>query len=205
MSKQDRQGVRTAAELERKYEFGAINVQGKKIGGQDVKISQLIQTLTQLSAGINLEIAGMKTIIANMEATIEKQRNEWQKAYPIGSIYVTVDEMEPSELLGFGTWEQIKDTFLLAAGDNYNGGDIGGEAEHTLTLEEIPAHTHKFAYGVEDGAMANTMLVLPGENFESKSNKWAVTMQDFITKAGGDKAHNNMPPYLAVYVWKRTA
>lgn len=205
MSKQDRQGVRTAAELERKYEFGAINLQGKQIGGQDVKISQLIQTLTQLSAGINLEIAGMKTIIANMEATIAKQKNEWQKAYPIGSIYVTVDETVPSELLGFGTWEQIKDTFLLAAGDNYNGGDVGGDAEHTLTVDEMPKHTHKFAYGVENATATKTMLVLPGDSFESASSAWNSTQQDFILESGKGEPHNNMPPYLAVYVWKRTA
>lgn len=62
--------------------------------------------------------------------------------YPIGSIYISVSTVSPSELLG-GTWEQIKDTFLLSAGDIYSAGESGGEAEHTLTIDEMPSHNHQ--------------------------------------------------------------
>jgi hypothetical protein len=61
--------------------------------------------------------------------------------YPVGSIYMSVNNVSPETFMG-GTWEQIKDTFLLSAGDTYTAGATGGEATHTLTVEEIPSHTH---------------------------------------------------------------
>ena len=67
-----------------------------------------------------------------------------QKVYPVGSIYLSMNSANPSDIFGFGTWEQIKDTFLLAAGDTYSAGSIGGESTHTLTIQEIPSHTHAY-------------------------------------------------------------
>ena len=64
-------------------------------------------------------------------------------AHPIGSLYWSKYDTDPSELFG-GTWEQIKDTFVLAAGDTYEAGTTGGEATHTLTINEMPSHTHTF-------------------------------------------------------------
>ena len=61
--------------------------------------------------------------------------------YPIGSIYRSVKSTDPSELFG-GTWQMLKDVFLMAAGDKYAAGSTGGEAEHVLTVEEMPAHSH---------------------------------------------------------------
>ena len=54
----------------------------------------------------------------------------WDKIYPVGSIYISAASTSPATLFG-GTWEQIKDTFLLAAGDTYTAGETVGEAEHT--------------------------------------------------------------------------
>ena len=67
-----------------------------------------------------------------------------ESVYPVGSIYLSINGVNPANLFGFGTWEQIKDRFLLAAGDTYQAGSIGGEAEHTLTELEMPAHDHEF-------------------------------------------------------------
>lgn len=68
--------------------------------------------------------------------------------YPVGSIYTSTKSTSPATLFG-GTWVQIKDTFLLTAGDNYSAGSKGGSAththttgSHTLTVAETPAHTH---------------------------------------------------------------
>lgn len=68
--------------------------------------------------------------------------------YPVGSIYTSTKSTSPATLFG-GTWVQIKDTFLLTAGDNYSAGSQGGSAththttgSHTLTVAETPAHTH---------------------------------------------------------------
>lgn len=78
--------------------------------------------------------------------------DKWQDIYPIGSIYMSVNDTNPSLVFG-GTWQQIKDRFLLASGDTYDNGQTGGSATHTpsgtvgahsLTTNEIPAHTHGY-------------------------------------------------------------
>ena len=63
------------------------------------------------------------------------------RAHPIGSLYWSSVATDPTDLFG-GTWERIKDMFILAAGDIYAAGSEGGEATHTLTVDEMPAHTH---------------------------------------------------------------
>ena len=54
-------------------------------------------------------------------------------AHPVGSVYISTAATDPADLFGGGTWERIKDVFLLAAGDTYAAGASGGEAAHTLT------------------------------------------------------------------------
>lgn len=115
--------------------------------------------------------------------------------YPVGSIYMSVNNVSPANLFG-GTWVQIKDTFLLAAGNKYAAGSIGGEAEHTLTINEIPSHSHKI-YSRNWWAVSSSSESQVAGNAVSEMN------QD-SKSTGGGKAHNNMPPYLTVYMWKRT-
>lgn len=114
--------------------------------------------------------------------------------YPIGSIYMNVSETSPETLFG-GKWEQIKDTFLLASGTAYVGGTTGGEASHTLTLDEMPSHEHtgKGWAAVTDGSGSYYVLGAAGNSSRTYSTN----------TTGGSQPHNNMPPYLAVYVWKR--
>ena len=63
--------------------------------------------------------------------------------YPVGSIYWSSNDTDPGTLFG-GTWQQIKDMFVLAAGDSYSVNNTGGEKTHTLTIDEMPSHDHSF-------------------------------------------------------------
>ena len=72
------------------------------------------------------------------------------KQYPVGSIYLSVNNTNPSELFG-GTWERIKDKFLLASGDTYSNGSTGGSATHTLTTNEMPSHKHTYRHYQSNG------------------------------------------------------
>ena len=122
-------------------------------------------------------------------------------AYPVGSIYLSASETSPAILFG-GTWEQIKDRFLLAAGSTWAAGTEGGEASHTLTANEIPSHTHNINASYSNPGSAtsvNGKLLAANDN-----NNW---LWEFTNtgSAGDGEAHNNMPPYLAVYMWKRVA
>ena len=78
-----------------------------------------------------------------LKQLLNKSDKLFDTIYPVGSIYMSAVNTSPSTLFG-GTWEQIKDTFLLSAGDTYNAGTTGGEAEHTLTTSEMPSHNHSF-------------------------------------------------------------
>lgn len=128
--------------------------------------------------------------------------------YPVGSIYLSVNDTSPAGLFG-GTWEQIKDRFLLAVGDTYTAGSTGGEATHKLTKEEMPSHTHderfRGKFNVET-VYARNINVFSHASYEYIGEEGdQVTHTPCSDAAGGDQAHNNMPPYLAVYMWKRIA
>lgn len=122
------------------------------------------------------------------------------KAYPVGSIYMSVNSTNPKTLFG-GTWVQIKDRFLLAAGTTYKAGATGGEATHTLTTSEMPSHNHAVYYP-NAGAADHSA---PGNYPDGPSDSTYYAVGSYTSSAGGGGAHNNMPPYLSVYVWKRTA
>ena len=122
------------------------------------------------------------------------------KVYPVGSIYMSVNSTNPKTLFG-GTWVQIKDRFLLAAGTTYKAGATGGEAAHTLTASEMPSHNHAVYYP-NAGAADHSA---PGNYPDGPSDSTYYAIGSYTSSAGGGTAHNNMPPYLSVYVWKRTA
>lgn len=134
--------------------------------------------------------------------------------YPVGSIYLTINNVNPSIIFGIGEWEQIKDTFLLAAGDTYSAGSIGGEAEHTLVNSELPETNgvivmHHAAVGTNIAGVGGCFT---GDSIVQGKYRQGGTLLDAdtvsigkinYTNGGKDKAHNNMPPYLTVYMWKR--
>ena len=119
--------------------------------------------------------------------------------YPIGSIYSTTVNVSPASLFG-GTWVQIKDTFLLSAGDIYTNGDTGGESEHTLTTAEMPAHSHDVYSGWSENTGGADAF-----RYQTWANQGKGWHSGFISTVGSGQAHNNMPPYLVVYMWRRTA
>lgn len=135
--------------------------------------------------------------------------------YPVGSIYMNVNSTNPGTLFG-GTWEQIQGKFLLGMSSSYPAGSQGGEATHTLSTNEMPAHSHKFAAspGSDGNAFSDftpqSQISATGTAYSShpafaKGANWTSYGGITIETVGGSQSHNNMPPYLSVYIWKRTA
>lgn len=121
--------------------------------------------------------------------------------YPVGSIYMSTNNVSPQTFFG-GTWERIQDRFLLGAGGTYTAGATGGSATHTLTVNEMPNHYH-----VMQVATASTTAADAGwraNGVRAYSSQQTDSASDNLREVGGNAAHNNMPPYLAVYMWKRT-
>lgn len=120
--------------------------------------------------------------------------------YPVGSIYMSTANVSPATFLG-GTWTQIEDTFLLSAGQTYSAGATGGEATHTLTVNEMPKHKHTNTLRYSNaGNLGGSLAHFVAQTLYGTASNYSV-MDD----AGNDQPHNNMPPYLVVYMWQRTA
>lgn len=129
----------------------------------------------------------------------------WEVIYPVGAVYISVNEADPSVLFG-GTWERLKDRFLLGAGDTYAAGETGGEAKHRLEEWEMPAHTHN---GIYDETVGGQNMGIEWGDYAGTERGYGITFNGTmqIREAGGElgkaEPHNNMPPYLAVYMWQR--
>ena len=185
-----------------------------KAGGKGIaigKVSEKDKTL-EIADSWELEVHGKKLI---------------DYIYPIGSIYLSVNSTSPATLFG-GSWTQLKDRFLLGAGSTYSSGATGGAATHKLSVAEMPSHAHDtpffnnmtnngemksdfigvFGKGVtasqalKDTGQTSTMeMWWINQTNTAEGNEWA-----YLTSAkGSGSADNNMPPYLVVYMWKRTA
>lgn len=127
--------------------------------------------------------------------------------YPVGSIYISTVSTSPASLFG-GTWTQIKDRFLLAAGSSYSAGTTGGAKTVTLTEAQLPTITPGL-YVESSGGTAEiakwTGYIKDG--YWGQANSAATSgYASLATKPfGSGNAVNIMPPYLAVYIWERTA
>lgn len=123
--------------------------------------------------------------------------------YPVGSYYWNSNSTSPATLFGVGTWTQITNQFIFAAGGDYASGDTGGEVDHLLTIQEMPSHDHRcimdqsfYAYG---GPMESNEGPASGHGYAYPF------YYSFTGTKGGSRSHNNMPPYIVAYCWRRDA
>ena len=187
--------VRLTKILDELYErVGAVRKTGNALNKDKVDASKIANSLDVEDEGYVLD-ARMGKELADLIDSVAS------KTYPVGSIYLSVNETDPTDIFG-GKWERLKDVFLLASGDVFAAGATGGEAEVTLTVEQMPKHTHDGANYYGGGAIS---LNGGSSGYQLEwVNGTGYGQSDIITaEAGGGTAHNNMPPYLAVYAWKR--
>ena len=121
--------------------------------------------------------------------------------YPVGSIYMSVNNVSPATFLG-GTWVALEDRFLIGASSTYSAGSTGGSTTHTLTVDEMPSHSH---------TIQDRLIVWDTPNLTELNNaiysgpmKLREANEGLTNTTGGGQAHSIMNPYLAVYMWKRT-
>jgi len=179
--------------------------------GLDIEANNInVNCITSQNNKFSLDNEGNLTV--NSIVTNNQSGNlNFDSIYPVGSIYMSVSDTNPSTLFSGTTWEKIMDRFLIGAGNEYILGSIGGEKTHTLSIAEMPAHTHyPSSYGANFVPAKNlgrgrcaqsstgTNYVLAGDSYDDYV--WSGT-----SSTGGSKAHNNIPPYLAVNIWKRVS
>ena len=156
----------------------------------------LVATLLLVAAGIT------GIVLAALGLAVIVSLAQWVAA----SLGVLQAALGATQTLFGGTWARLEDVFLLAAGAKHAAGSTGGEESHILTEPEIAPHKHAMAYGPESSASSTGFPygIAAGSATNSAGGRgYESNLGTF--SAGGGQPHNNMPPYLAVYTWKRTA
>ncbi|QIB59944.1 hypothetical protein GXM21_05930 [Megamonas funiformis] len=172
--------------------------------------------------------------VRNAIAKFAPMLDTMKKIYPVGSIYISTVSTNPATLFGFGTWEAMPAGRVLLAqgksswGTTYNAGSTGGEATHQLTVGELPSHGHSASTNTANlTGNANSIGInydevsVSGIISKNRGNDYGGTNNDHnktgflinashshtvtINSTGSNQAHNNLPPYLAIYIWERTA
>lgn len=155
------------------------------------------------------------SLCAEDEVVVQRYTNDkiaalglFDAIYPVGSIYMSINNVNPSTLFG-GTWVQIEDRFLLAAGSAYNAGDEGGAEEYNLAT----THKHLAPIGASSTAVGaiNVASTVPGgdgKSYKTAKIDYSGTLSDDVTmyytgSAMVSATIPTLPPYLAVYVWQR--
>ena len=184
------QAIIKASDKDYDYKWGSLVVNDVANATNDGNGNNIVNTYATKE-----ELNTAKTESSDTYATKAELANaaNFDNIYPVGSIYMSVNSTNPSLLFG-GTWELLKDRFLLGAGGTYGVGATGGEVTHKLTKKEMPSHMHHMRVA-GGGNLYEGVTIGPG----------AYTCNADTSEEGDDQPHNNMPPYLAVYMWKRTA
>lgn len=139
-------------------------------------------------------INNIYTTPSDINIKISNVLNQW---YPVGSIYSSLNNINPGNFLG-GIWTQLKDRFLFSSSSSHSVGEVGGSATATLTEAQLPEHTH--------GIGRQNTSPTSGSVGSVHSNGITGARVGIETKSAGNGAspsHNNMPPYLVVYMWER--
>jgi hypothetical protein len=132
-----------------------------------------------------------------------------ETVYPVGAIYMSVNSTSPASLFG-GTWEALKNRFLVGAGDTYAVNATGGATTHTHPLS---ANGHADITYFWTGS--RNRLVMKTTNYSFTGNRYTENDVSYVDGNhsssiatplwGNTDSGSTLPPYLAVYIWKRTA
>lgn len=167
-------------------------------GGNETE-PDVIQTsrLVNVTDPVNAQDAATKNYVDTQVTPIQEI---FDAIYPIGII---VSGAKPS----LGTWEKVEGRFLFGSDQTHDVGGEGGEEVHTLTINEIPSHNHTtqlgIGYYVTIDDNSPNKYGIAGGSYVNMS--WGANSGKATGTTGGGRAHNNMPPYLVVDMWRRTA
>lgn len=231
-------------ELKVYIENSGINIlkRNKAYNVGDIAYSTKITSTTHLASKLYLECveAGTSAVaeptLANLNINDEitdgtakfKVYDVGLQSRPVGNIYQSTVATSPAELFG-GTWEEMPAGRVLLAqgqsdwGTNYAAGSTGGEAQHTLSYNEMPLHNHNASTSNAGGHNHTTQVTIGSPQggssihgaingmtigaYTTFTSSWNGGHSHVVTvsNAGGGQAHNNMQPYITCYIWKRTA
>lgn len=126
-----------------------------------------------------------------------------QAVYPVGSIIINESPTNPSETFGFGTWERIQGQFIFGADATHALNTTGGVENTTLTQDNMPSHNHSYTYSdTPQPSYVTTSYQEGGNNYFLVGSTGTTGTTN---TSGNGTSFTNMPPYIAKYIWRRTA
>ena len=210
---------------------GIVDVSFKKTDGSSINASvnddgvisdnSALKVLQEIDVVLSLSDATVSNVLINFVnnqnnrartgAVLEASQinNLIDVVYPVGSIYMSVNNVSPSVLFGFGVWERIEGQFLLGSSTDYPVGSTGGSADAVIV-----SHSHQssadgeYIVTSEENTANNTRVT-----YSASGNRWVdgqTSPSNFhhrtmTNTVGEDGTGKNMPPYITVNIWKRTA
>ena len=170
----------------------------------DVATLGTVEASKAITVDANKDVTGIRNLTITGTLSGATGLVTMSDVYPVGSIYINATNANnPSSLLGFGTWVafgagRVPVGIDATQSEFDTAEEVGGAKTHTLTTSELPSHTHNQPAGISPAPNANDVDVTGGNG--------ATLAANVVTDAtGGGSAHNNLQPYIVVYMWKRTA
>ena len=187
---------------------------GASIGASE-DTALLREELAKKIAELEKKVDSNKTSILDL-TNKENSNNIFLKTYPVGSIYISTSSTNPSAIYG-GTWERYgRGKTLVGLNESETEfsevNKTGGEKTHTLTINEMPSHNHQIGSG--DGSNGLIIGSAPESNILVGVNNYYIKYDGVgngpstylnTYNVGGSSDHNNLQPYITVYMWKRVS
>lgn len=195
------------------------NAAADRVEGTDVgTLTKELDAHTASQASASTGIHGIRIYQGKLQynTAAEGQPAKWEDVFakpqfPVGYIIMTISGANPGTYLG-GTWERWGAGRVIVGVDTSDtdfstAEKTGGEKKHTLTKDEIPAHSHDIVDGNNDVRVATVYSASGGKTANIPQKSGNTTNGEFIEarSTGGGQPHNNMPPYITCFIWRRTA
>jgi hypothetical protein len=175
-------------------------------GGKNVGIGRYADTDTEHTVSVGWDAYFDKGMFFERDKVY---LNIFDIIYPVGSIYMSANDTDPAELFGVGTWEAIHDRFLVSAGEQFEAETTGGKSIYTLraAIGAVNGNPGTLGYIAANASALESSekptYVVTGNCYTGENSYWNHSTP--VTDLNGDGTRNTeiLPPYMAVYMWKR--
>ena len=177
----------------------------------DVATLGTVEASKAVTADANKDITGARNLTITGALSAGSGLITLADVYPVGSIYINAAvATNPGTLLGFGTWVAFGTGRTMVGIDASQTefdtlGEEGGSKTHQLTEAELPSHQHDQGYGADQTPRHGITTGLSSVRIDNDGNAFNSTTAARTSSVGSDTAHNNLQPYIVVYMWRRTA
>ena len=177
----------------------------------DVATLGTVEASKAVTADANKDITGARNLTITGALSAGSGLITLADVYPVGSFYINAAvATNPGTLLGFGTWVAFGAGRVMVGIDASQTefdllGEEGGAKTHQLTEAELPSHFHLSGYGADATPRHGTTGSLSSVRIDNDGNAFFSTSAAHTSSVGSGTAHNNLQPYIVVYMWRRTA